>query len=87
MGKPESNLKEPDQAFMWLKAFAERERAEMKKDINATSGTGGPPAVAAIAKDYQETDFFMSQCGLVALIKRSSFVTPRNIEDMNFRDW
>ena len=86
MGKPELNLKEPDQALMWLKAFEARARVEKKRDIDATPGTSGPPAVAAIAKDYQVTDFFMSQCGLEALIKLSSLVAPRNIEDMKFID-
>ena len=57
MGKTELNLKEPDHALMWLEA---RERVEKKRDIDATPGTSGPPAVAAIAKDYQVTDFFMS---------------------------
>ena len=64
MGKPELNLKEPDQALMWLKAFDARARVEKKRNIDATTGTSGPPAVAAIAKVYQVTDFFMSQCGL-----------------------
>ena len=58
-----------------------------KKDIDATPGTIGPPAVAAIANDYQMTDFFMSQCGLEALIKLSVLVAPRNIEDMKFIDF
>ena len=61
-------------------------RVEKKRDIDATPGTSGPPAVAAIAKDYQVTDFFMIQCGLEALIKLSSLVVPRNIEDMKFMD-
>ena len=30
MGKPELNLKEPDQALMWLKAFEARARVEKK---------------------------------------------------------
>ena len=80
MGKPEMNLKEPDQSLMWLKAFEARARVEKKRDIVATPGTSGPPAVAAIAKDY----FFMPQCGPEALIKLSSLVAPRNIEDMKF---
>ena len=86
MGKPELNLKEPDQAFMWLKAFEARARVEKKRDIDATPGTSGRPAVAAIAKDYQVTDFFMNQCGLEALTKLSSLVAPRNIEYMKFID-
>ena len=81
------NLKEPDQALMWLKASEARARVEKKRDIDATPGTSGPPAVAAIAKDYQVTDFFMSQCGFEALIKLSSLVAPRNIEDMKFIDY
>ena len=87
MGNPELNLKEPDQALMWLKAFEARARVEKKRDIDATPGTSGPPTVAAIAKDYQVTEFFMSQGGLEALIKLSSLVAPRNIEDMKFIDF
>ena len=87
MSKPELNLKEPDQALMWLKTFEARARIEKKRDIDATPGTSGPPAVAAIAKDYLVTDFFMSQCGLEALIKLSSLAAPRNIEDMHFANW
>ena len=86
MGLPELNLKEPGQALMWLKAFEARARVEKKRYIDTTPGTSGPPAVAAIAKDYQLTDFFMSQCGLEALIMLSSLVAPRNIEDMKFID-
>ena len=86
MRKPELNLKEPDQAQMWLKAFERRARVEKQRDIDATPGTSGPPAVAAVAKEYQVTDFFMSDCGLEALIMLSSLVAPRNIEDMKFID-
>ena len=86
MGKPELNLKEPDQALMWIKAFETRARVEKKRDIDATPGTSGPPAVSVKAKDYQVTDFFKSQCGLDALIKFSSLFTPRNIEDMKIID-
>ena len=86
MGKPELNLKEPDQALMWLKAFEARARVEKKRDIDATPGTSGPQAIAAIANDYQVADLFMSQCGLEALIKLSSLVAPRNIEDVKFID-
>ena len=86
MGKPELNFKEPDQALMWLQAFEARACIEKKRGIDATPVTTGPPAVAAVAKDYQVTDFFMSQCGVEALIKLSSLVTPRIIEDMKFRD-
>ena len=84
--EPELNLKEPDQALMWLKASEARARVEKKRDIDATPGTSGPPAVAAIAKNYQVTDFFMSQCGFEALTKLSSLVAPRNIEDKKFID-
>ena len=100
MGKPDLNLKEPDQTLMWLKAFAARARVEKKKDIDiyllslsqqlgwdidSTPGTSGPPAaVAAIAKDYQVTDFFRSQCVLEALIKLNGLVAPRYFEVMNF---
>ena len=80
------NLKEADQALMWLKAFSARARVEKKRDIDATPETSGTPAVAAIAKNYQVTDFFKSQCDLEALIKLSSVVAPRNIEDMKFID-
>ena len=79
MGKPEMNLKEPNQALMWLKAFEARALVGKERDIDATPGTSGHLAVAAIAKDYQVTDFFMSQCGLEALIKLSRLVAPRNI--------
>ena len=72
MGKPELNRKEPDQALMWLKAFEARARVEKKRDIDATPGTSGPPAVA--------NDFFMSQCGLEALIKLSSLVAPETLK-------
>ena len=84
--EPELNLKEPDQALMWLKASEARARVEKKRDIDATPETSEPPAVAAIAKIYQVTDFFMSQCGLEALTKLSSLVAPRNFEDMKFID-
>ena len=57
-----------------------------KRDIDSTPGTSGPPALTAIAEDYQVTDFFMSQCGLEALIKLSSLVALRNIEDMKLID-
>ena len=80
MGKPELNLKEPDQALMWLKAFEARARVEKKRDIDATPGTSGPPAVSAIAKDYQVTDFFKSQCGLEALINLSSWSRPETLK-------
>ena len=86
MGKPELNLKEPEQLVMWLRAFKARARVEKKRDVDAIPGTSGPPAVAVIAKDYQVTNFFMSQCSLEALIKLSSLVAPRNIEDMKFID-
>ena len=55
MVKPESNLKEPDQALMWRKAFEARALVEKKRGIDATPGTSGPPAVTAMAKDYQVT--------------------------------
>ena len=45
---------------MWLKAFEARAHVEKEKDIDTTPETSGPPAVAAIAKEYQMTDFFMS---------------------------
>ena len=62
MGKLELNLKEPDQALMWLKAFEVRaRRVEKKRDLDATPGTSGPSAVVAKTNDYQVTDFFMSQ--------------------------
>ena len=51
-----------------------------QRDIYATPETSGPPV--QLAKDYQVTDFFMSQGGLEALIELSSLVAPRNIEDM-----
>ena len=63
MCKPELNLKEPDEAHTWLKAFVARARVEKKSCIDATPETSGTQAVAAIAKDYHVTDFFMSQCG------------------------
>ena len=50
MGNPELNLKETDEALMWLKAFEARARVEKERDIDAIPGTSGPPAVAAIAK-------------------------------------
>ena len=50
MGKPELNLKEPDQALMWLKAFEARARVEKKKDIDATPGTSGLPAIRSVDK-------------------------------------
>ena len=84
MGKTELNLKEPEQALMWLKAFEARARMGKKKDIGGTPGTTGPPPVAAVTQDYQITDFFMSQCGLEALVKLSSLVAPKNVEDMKF---
>ena len=45
---------------MWLKAFEARAHVEKEKDIDTTPETSGSPAVAAIAKEYQMTDFFMS---------------------------
>ena len=79
MGKTELNLKEPEQALTWLKAFEARARVEKKRDIDGTPGTTGPPPVAAVTHDYQITDFFMSQCGLEALVKRSSLVAPKTL--------
>ena len=55
MGKAELNLKEPDQALMWLKAFEARALVEKKRDNDATPGFSVPPAVAAIANDFQVT--------------------------------
>ena len=60
MGKPELNLEEPDQALICLKAFGARARVETRRDIDATPGTTGPPAFAAIPNGSQVTDFFMS---------------------------
>ena len=84
MGKPELNLKEPEQLVIWLKAFKARARVGKKRDVDAIPGTSGPPAVAVIAEEYQVTNFFISQCSLEALIKLSSLVAPRNIEDKKF---
>ena len=79
MGKTELNLKEPEQALIWLKAFEARARVEKKRDIDGTPGTTGPPLVATITHDYQITDFFMSQCGLEALVKLSSLVALKTL--------
>ena len=86
MGKPGLNLKEPDHSIMWLKAFEARARVEKKRDKDRTPDTDSSAAAASIAKDYQVSNFFMSQCGLEALIKISSLVEPRNIEAMSFID-
>ena len=67
---------------MWLNAFDARARLQKERDINATPGTSGPPAVAAVTKNYQMTCFFMSQCSLETLIKLKSFVALRNIVDI-----
>ena len=52
------NLTEIDQALMWLKSFEMQTRVETKRNIDATTGTSGPPAFAVVAKDFQEIDFF-----------------------------
>ena len=57
-----------------------RARVEKENDIDAIPEASGPPAFAAIAKDYQMTDFFLSQCGIEALIKLSSLSTKKNID-------
>ena len=86
MGKPELNLKKPDQALLCLKAFETRALVEKKRDIDTTPGFSRQPAVAVKAKDHQATDFFMSRFGLEALMKLSSLVAPRNIDDMKLID-
>ena len=84
MGKPELYFKEPDRGTIWLQTFEARARVLTKKDIDAAQGTSGPSAVAAVANDYQLTDFLTSQCGLEALIKLSGLVAPRHNEGVNF---
>ena len=80
------NLKEPDQSLLWLNAFEAQTGFEKKRDIKETLETSGPPAVAAVARDYYLTAYFMSQCGLEALIKPGSLVAHRNFDDMKFMD-
>ena len=46
----------------------------------------GTQHLELVAKEYQNSDFFMSQCDLEALIELSSLVAPTNTEDMNFID-
>ena len=57
-----------------------------KRDFDSTPETSEPPAFAAKAKDYQVTDFFMSQYCLEASKKLSSLVAPKNIDDMKLMD-
>ena len=53
MVKPELNLKEPDQALMRLNVIEARAHFEKKRDTDATPRFSGPPANAALAKDFQ----------------------------------
>ena len=50
-----------------------------KRDIQANTE-------AAIEKDFQITDYFISRCGINALKKLNSIIAPRKVEDLPFAE-
>ena len=63
------NLREPEDALVWLDAFAAKCRAEKKTDVAAT---------ASNAADFQITDQFLFRCGVESLKKLKC--CPKGIE-------
>ncbi len=66
------NLREPEDALVWLDAFAAKCRAEKKTDVAAT---------ASNAADFQITDQFLFRCGMESLKKLKSLVAPKGTEN------
>ncbi len=71
------NLREPEDALVWLDAFAAKCRAEKKTDVAAT---------ASNAADFQVTDQFLFRCGVESLKKLKSLVAPKELKAMPFKD-
>ena len=75
--KPSLILREPEDALVWLDAFAAKCRAEKKTDVAAT---------ASNAADFQVTDQFLFRCGVESLKKLKSLVAPKELKAMPFKD-